>query len=125
MDARIMEFEDNQFDFVIDKGCFDSIMVFFDFTKCGESCKFALNKMLKEVLRVLKPNGKFILISRGTKDSRFPFLQNPELSFDIKTFPLKKSYFNGAIETQSSEKSIAQNVTLYECTKVSLKFHED
>ena len=29
MDARILDFNDDEFDFIIDKACFDSVIVYF------------------------------------------------------------------------------------------------
>ncbi|KAF3340600.1 methyltransferase-like protein 13 [Carex littledalei] len=55
MDVRDMSaFEDNSFDAVIDKGTLDSIM-------CGNDSQVNSTKMLKEVHRVLKERGIYIM----------------------------------------------------------------
>ena len=58
MDVRAMEFAENSFDAVIDKGTFDSVI-------CGEGSNTNASKMLTEVYRVLSPNGVYIMISFG------------------------------------------------------------
>jgi len=56
MDAGNMTFETNSFDNVIDKGTMDAIM-------CSPDGHETVFKMFQEVSRVLKPGGKYMLIS--------------------------------------------------------------
>eukprot|EP00923_Selenidium_pygospionis_P051623 GHVN01089515.1.p1 GENE.GHVN01089515.1~~GHVN01089515.1.p1 ORF type:complete len:451 (+),score=58.74 GHVN01089515.1:713-2065(+) len=59
MDAANMTFEDNSFDFVIDKGTADAL-------RCG-GLELVV-EMVTEVGRVLKPSGTFVLISHSGWD---------------------------------------------------------
>ena len=52
MDARRLQFKDECFDVVIDKGLLDAMT-------CGESAKANIQQMLSEAHRVLKPNGTY------------------------------------------------------------------
>lgn len=58
MDSRAMEFEDEQFELIIDKALLDCIL-------CGESTNKNISKHLGEVNRVMKPNGVYMIISFG------------------------------------------------------------
>ena len=61
MDSRAMEFEDDQFELVMDKALFDCIL-------CGESTNKNINKYLTEVHRVMKPSGVYMIVSFGSPD---------------------------------------------------------
>ena len=68
MDVRAMQFAQNSFDAVIDKGTFDSVI-------CGEGSNTNASKMLGEVYRVLGPNGLYMMISFGNPESRLDHLR--------------------------------------------------
>ncbi|XP_078159106.1 uncharacterized protein LOC144554666 isoform X2 [Carex rostrata] len=73
MDVRDMSaFEDNSFDAVIDKGTLDSIM-------CGNDSQVNATKMLKEVHRVLKERGIYIMITYGDPSYRLGLLTDLNL----------------------------------------------
>jgi ubiquinone/menaquinone biosynthesis C-methylase UbiE len=52
--------KDDEFDYVIDKGTLDALM-------CGSKLGTVL---IKEMLRVLKPKGRLIIISHGSPEMR-------------------------------------------------------
>jgi ubiquinone/menaquinone biosynthesis C-methylase UbiE len=67
MDVRSMtNFEDGTFDAVIDKGTFDSIL-------CGDGSGPNAEQTLNEIHRVLSPNGVYICVSYGVKESRLAY----------------------------------------------------
>lgn len=63
MDIREMKYEDNCFDLVIDKSTIDSIL-------CGEKSFVNTALMIKEVQRVLKTGGIYMVVSYGTPENR-------------------------------------------------------
>ncbi|KAL6839789.1 hypothetical protein ACP4OV_030477 [Aristida adscensionis] len=70
MDVKNMsDFESESFDAVFDKGTLDSIM-------CGQNSQENATKMLKEVNRILKVNGVYILITYGDPSYRLRSLKD-------------------------------------------------
>lgn len=69
MDVRQLQYENGVFDCVIDKATFDSIL-------CGELADTNAHQMLTEIHRVLKPNGVFICVSNGIRETREPYFAN-------------------------------------------------
>ena len=63
MDVRQLQYQDGTFDAVIDKGTFDSIL-------CGDGSGPNAEQMLKEIHRVLAPQGVYICVSYGVKQQR-------------------------------------------------------
>ena len=51
-------FESEEFDIIIDKGTFDTIL-------CSEYSKRHASSMLNEIFRILQPRGTYICISYG------------------------------------------------------------
>lgn len=69
MDARNMEYiPDDCFDVVLDKALFDSQL-------CGDNNITTVQEIMKEIYRVLKPGGVYIMISHGGPDTRMGYLQ--------------------------------------------------
>ena len=56
MDVKNLEFDNDNFDLIFDKACLDSIF-------CGENSFENSEKALKEIYRVLKSGGSYILIT--------------------------------------------------------------
>ena len=83
MDARSLQFGDGIFDAVIDKGTFDSIL-------CGDGSGPNAAMMLQEVHRVLSPNGVYICVSYGTKDTRMSFFQSKEFDWTVSHHMIAK-----------------------------------
>ena len=77
MDVRSMtNFDDGTFDAVIDKGTFDSIL-------CGDGSGPNAEQTLNEIHRVLSPNGVYICISYGVKESRMPYFHKKEFDWTV------------------------------------------
>ena len=55
MNCCALDFPDETFDVVLDKGTLDSVL-------CGEGSTANTAKMCSEVSRVLKPNGVFLIV---------------------------------------------------------------
>ena len=69
MDVKELKYEDNIFDFIVDKSTIDSIL-------CGEKSFVNTAIMIKEIQRVLKPGGIYMIISYGTPENRVFHLVN-------------------------------------------------
>lgn len=70
MDVRGMDFRDRQFDFVLDKGLFETIL-------CGEMSAKNIQKSVSEIHRCLKPGGVYCMISAGSPELRLHYLKKP------------------------------------------------
>jgi len=79
MDATSTSFEDETFDVVIDKSVLDTFTCMLNSTR-------VVRKYLREVVRVLKPWGRFVCISFGEPPIRMPLLEKPRLFFDIEVW---------------------------------------
>ena len=76
-DVRNMSYATGQFDAIVDKGTLDCLF-FLDET--NES----ILKMLKEVYRVLKPDGRYVVVTCGCPMQRMDvFYANKELKWDV------------------------------------------
>lgn len=63
MNACALDFPDESFNAVVDKGTLDSVL-------CGEGSTANVAKMCMEISRVLKPNGVYFICSYGVPDNR-------------------------------------------------------
>lgn len=63
MDVRDLKYENNFFDLVIDKSTIDALL-------CGENSFLNVAIMIKEVQRVLKVGGVYMIISYGQPENR-------------------------------------------------------
>lgn len=63
MNVCVLDYPDESFNAVIDKGTLDSVL-------CGEGSTANVAKMCMEVSRVLKPNGVYFICSYGVPDNR-------------------------------------------------------
>jgi ubiquinone/menaquinone biosynthesis C-methylase UbiE len=63
MDVRDLKFDDNTIDLVIDKSTIDAIL-------CGDNSFLNVAIMTKEIQRVLKEGGIYMIISYGLPDNR-------------------------------------------------------
>ena len=68
MDVMDMTYEDNSFNFVLDKGTLDAIL-------CGHNSLENSSKMLSQVYRVLEDRGIFVVITYGAPAARLPYLE--------------------------------------------------
>ena len=77
MDVREMSYSDGQFGSVVDKGTLDCLF-FLDETN------EQVTKMLKEVSRVLKPGGRYVVVTCGHPMQRVDMLtRNPDFKWQI------------------------------------------
>ncbi len=68
MDACAMEFiPDNCFDLIIDKALFDCQL-------CNAANMTTVTRLVREMYRVLKPGGTYVMVSHGPPDTRVGFL---------------------------------------------------
>lgn len=63
MNVCALDYPDESFNGVIDKGTLDSVL-------CGEGSTANVAKMCMEISRVLKPNGVYFICSYGVPDNR-------------------------------------------------------
>lgn len=94
MDARNMDvIPEDCFDLIIDKALFDSML-------CSTQNLADVMKLLKEVERVLKPDGVYILISHGNPEKRLSFLEQT-LNVDIEVVPIVKPEIDNLEEEEA------------------------
>lgn len=74
MDCTNMKYNDNTFQSIFDKGTIDAIL-------CNEDLKTQISKLLKEIYRVLKKNGRFYSITFGSPSNRLEFLKLEKLDW--------------------------------------------
>jgi len=83
MDVTKMSFDDRDFTFAVDKGTMDALL-------CGDDSEKNVKKMLLEVYRVLKPGGKFIVISYGTPDIRKNHFLGAKMPWELDIETIRK-----------------------------------
>mmetsp|Transcript_3336 Transcript_3336/g.5190 ORF Transcript_3336/g.5190 Transcript_3336/m.5190 type:complete len:213 (-) Transcript_3336:60-698(-) len=116
MDALKMDFENESFQTVIDKGTLDSIM-------CGDNASTNSLDMCMEINRVLKPGGKYIVITYGTPDTRLITLQNNSLDWHVTMKTVQKPYVEDS-PTEDSTDEIPSTHYIYICHKAGKKDDE-
>jgi ubiquinone/menaquinone biosynthesis C-methylase UbiE len=84
MDCRELNINNNSIDLAIDKSTIDALL-------CGENSFINVAKMLKEVQRVLKIGGYYLMISYGCPENRLIHIERKFLGFDIKIFKITKN----------------------------------
>jgi ubiquinone/menaquinone biosynthesis C-methylase UbiE len=85
MDVRKLDYPDSSFDIAIDKSTMDALL-------CGENSFLNVAIMTKEVQRVLKNDGVYMVISYGQPENRVLHLEREHLSLDLNVFTIKKNY---------------------------------
>ena len=68
MDACDMNFDNGNFDIVIDKGTLDSIL-------CSDESSHNANRCVAEINRILQPNGSLFCVSYGIPDYRSQYFE--------------------------------------------------
>jgi EEF1A lysine methyltransferase 4 len=76
MDVRDLKFPSNYFDLAIDKSTIDALL-------CGDKAYINVAKMTKEVQRVLKVGGAYMVISYGIPETRLDHFQWKHLHWDL------------------------------------------
>jgi ubiquinone/menaquinone biosynthesis C-methylase UbiE len=85
MDVRDIKYDNNYFDLAIDKSTIDALL-------CGDDAFINVAKMIKEVQRVLKVGGYYMIISYGTPDNRVLHLNRKFEKFNIEIIKIEKDY---------------------------------
>jgi ubiquinone/menaquinone biosynthesis C-methylase UbiE len=111
MDVRDLKYDTNTFDLAVDKSTIDALL-------CGERSFLNTARMLKEVQRVLKPGGVYMVISYGLPENRLFHLEREFLSFDISVFTIKKDYLD---DGESVEQKV-EKVRIYVLNKRFIMF---
>lgn len=83
MNMCSLEFPDESFDAVCDKGTLDSIL-------CGEGSTANVAKMCQEISRVLKPSGVYFIVSYGVPDNRLNYLENDDYGWKVTVHTVAK-----------------------------------
>jgi len=116
MDVRDIKYEDNYFDLAVDKSTIDALL-------CGEDAFINVAKMIKEVQRVLKVGGYYMIVSYGSPDYRLLHLERKFEKFNIEVLKIEKDF----VEEDGYDK----NHYIYLCQKlegadeISQKFFDD
>jgi ubiquinone/menaquinone biosynthesis C-methylase UbiE len=76
MNAEEMSFPKGVFDTVIDKACIDSVL-------CSDGAARRAEKIIKNINKVLKPEGVFLMVSIAKSDIRKRFLEKQEYNWQI------------------------------------------
>lgn len=89
-DITKMRFPTNHFDYVFDKATFDTLI-------CGDNSNKVVTSLLKEIARVMKPGGTFILISYGNPTTRKRFFEGTQTGLSlVDTIKIEKQGVSGA-----------------------------
>lgn len=85
MDARNVDAIPGEcFDLILDKGLFDALL-------CSTQNLSDIQLLLREMFRVLKPDGSYIIISHGGPDKRLHFIkQTIDVEVEVISIPKKK-----------------------------------
>ncbi|KAK6590106.1 hypothetical protein RS030_182713 [Cryptosporidium xiaoi] len=77
------QYGDNEFDVVFDKGTFDTIL-------CTRNSGINIDKMMKEIIRILNYNkGRYICISYGQPSYRTTYMKSMK-EWEVNVIPIKK-----------------------------------
>ena len=85
MDVRDLKYEDNTFDLAVDKSTIDALL-------CGDDAFINVAKMIKEVQRVLKVGGYYMIVSYGTPEYRMLHLNRKFEKFKIDILKIEKDF---------------------------------
>ena len=85
MDVRDLKYEDNSIDLAVDKSTIDALL-------CGDDAFINVAKMIKEVQRVLKVGGYYMIISYGVPNYRVLHLKRKFEKFKIEIMKIVKDF---------------------------------
>ena len=78
-----MAYKDETFDLIVDKSTIDALL-------CGDHSFMIVAKMLKEISRVLKTGGYYIIVSYGQPENRMIHLERDHLAFETQIYTIKR-----------------------------------
>ena len=87
MDVRDLKYENNSIDLAVDKSTIDALL-------CGENSYINVAKMIKEVQRVLKVGGYYMIISYGSPENRVVHLERKFEDFDVQIYSIENNYID-------------------------------
>ena len=96
MDARNMQIPDNCFDLIVDKALFDAQL-------CSIDNISSVNSLLKEMYRVLKPGGVYIIVSHAEPSRRLSYLTRGGFRWSVEYIAVTKQQVNGLAEEGSQK----------------------
>ncbi|KAH7820389.1 putative protein kinase domain protein [Monocercomonoides exilis] len=125
----LLEQPESQYDAVIGKGCFDSIL-------CTETSFKNAQNMLAGVAKVLKPGGVYVEISYKGREDGYPYFQTPELPWKAKmqtiirpkrgmTFSTSSSASSSSSQQRAPSVDDGEVHYIYICKKHSAKEEDD
>eukprot|EP00826_Nyctotherus_ovalis_P024493 TRINITY_DN1893_c0_g2_i2.p1 TRINITY_DN1893_c0_g2~~TRINITY_DN1893_c0_g2_i2.p1 ORF type:complete len:321 (-),score=84.94 TRINITY_DN1893_c0_g2_i2:125-1087(-) len=103
MDMKAMSYPSNYYDLVVDKGAIDTLF-------CGDYPFYSAASMIREVQRVLKIGGHYMIISYGIPENRMPHLVRAHLSFDVQLY---------TIAPEEEEAKTGSTHYIYVCKKLA------
>lgn len=107
MDVRRLEFPDDCFGLVIDKGTLDCVL-------CSDNSFNKAIETLTQVHRVLAPGGIFLLVSYGVPDTRVGYLRSRQFTWKVEHQRIAKSPLESFDTLEASP-----YIFVYICTKPS------
>eukprot|EP01132_Coremiostelium_polycephalum_P005434 gene5434-6778_t len=78
MDGRDLQFGNDYFDGIFDKGTLDAVM-------CTDEDNSNAKQICLEVSRVLKPGSFFVVLTYGSPESRLPILKDKKYNWSVTT----------------------------------------
>ena len=90
MDVCDIKYDNNLFDLVIDKSTMDALL-------CGDDYCITIAKMLKEIQRVLKVDGYYMIISYEEPDYRMMHLKRKFLKFNVEIKKIEQNTVGGTL----------------------------
>jgi len=112
MDIMTTDFENGEFDAVIDKGTLDCIL-------CGDNATTSSAKALGEVHRVLKAGGVYICVSYGMPQHREHYFSKPEYDWEVIFQKVFKPTISTSITIAADDKDSPNVHYIYICKKRS------
>jgi ubiquinone/menaquinone biosynthesis C-methylase UbiE len=92
MDARRMEYVPDQcFDLIIDKALFDALL-------CSENNLADVECLLREMSRILKSGGVYLIISHAPPERRMLHLEKYLLGMSVEVVAMSKYYVHSQFD---------------------------
>ncbi|CAM9918255.1 unnamed protein product [Discosporangium mesarthrocarpum] len=108
MNVCALDYPDESFNAVIDKGTLDSVL-------CGEGSTANVAKMCMEISRALKPKGVYLICSYGVPDNRMQYLENDDYSWTVTVHSIPKPTISAAAVPDTKDANSVHYI--YVCKK--------